>query len=129
MYIQTYSVYLSYLKPCIVSKLPMAPIACPPPALHLKEKKNYHVHQSPHHNLLVPSYTKRASTRSGIVPGAKVHTALTHPSAVQSSWNYFLFPSLDINPLARRNFFLGSGKGACMKKRVSKGGQRGPKGG
>lgn len=44
MYIHMYSVYLSwcdrslvglsYLKPCVVSQLPMAPIACPP--LHLK---------------------------------------------------------------------------------------------
>lgn len=107
MYIQTYvhvlrlsilvGPSLSYLKPCLVSQLPMAPIACTPVAFETrkrkkeKKKKRNHVHQSPHHNLLCLLTPKRASTRSGIVPGAKVHTALTHPSAVQSSWSYILF--------------------------------------
>lgn len=108
----------------------MAPIASPLVTFKGR-KKNSHVHQSPRHSLLCLLTPKRASTRSGIVSGAKVHTALIHPLGDTKFMELFSFSFFRHQPLGPSEFFWGSGKGACMKKkkRVPKGGGRAGGGG
>lgn len=120
----------SYLKPYIISQWPMAPIASPLVTFKGR-KKNSHVHQSPRHSLLCLLTPKRASTRSGIVSGAKVHTALIHPLGGTKFTELFSFSFFRHQPPGPSEFFWGSGKGACMKKkkkRVPKGGGGGGRG-